>query len=142
MTVVAAPPLFNCKYTPDQEARFQFLPLETTDPPTVLDITGATFLMMIRSQTPNNNVILEASTANGKITVVPLTLDYNGTPVSGDGIQVDLTAADTLLVYQETSAAFSTSDIEMSLPSEIPRIIIDLTLTPCIFDTRNFNVPC
>ena len=129
-------------YEPNIEFTLIYLPLETEDPPTALDITGATFRMMVRNQTFNNAVILEASTANGKITIVPLTIDFNGTPVSGDGIQVDLSSADTLQIYQETTASFSTSDIKMTLPSDRPRPIVKLTLTPCVFDTRDYPVSC
>ena len=133
---------FDKNYRPNVAETLEFLLLETTNPPVILDITGATFLMQVRSRTKENTVLVEASTANGKITIGSVDAEYEGIPLTGDGILVDLTAADTLTIYQGTTADFASTDIEMTLPSEEPKIVIDLSLIPFISDTRNFDVIC
>lgn len=107
----------TCVYAPNDVLVIPRMLLSSLDPPTALDITGAEFIMQVRSQTDSPTVLAEVSTANGKIIITPLSVDVNGTTVSGDGIEITFDAADTLAIYQGTTLEFAVGDLRMTLPS-------------------------
>ena len=108
---------------------------------TVLDLTGATFLLMVRPSLKSQTVIVEASTANGKVVQAPVTTEINGTEVTENGIIITFTAADTLAIYNQTIGNFAVSDLQLTLAPDPPIDgVVCSEYYPCIFSTRDYSL--
>ena len=128
----------SCIYAPNDELVIPRMLLSSLDPPTALDITGATFIMQVRSQAESSTVLAEASTTNGQIVITPLSVDVNGTTVNADGIEITFTAANTLAIYQGTTLDYAVGDLRMTLPSEPNPFngVLCIQFVPEIYSTR------
>ena len=133
----------QCTYAPNDTLVIPRMLLETLDPPTALDITGGEFIMQVRSQTDSSTVLAEASTTNGKITIVPLSYVVNGITLNEDGIQISFTAADTLAIYQGTTLEYAIGDLRMTLPSSTEPFngVLCIQFVPEIYSTRPNDFP-
>lgn len=133
-------------YAPNDELILKHLLLgkNPAAPPAyvVLDPTGGNFTMMVRSQVDGKDVLAEASTANSKIVIEPLTQVVNGTSYSGDGLVITFSAADTLAIYQGTTLEYAQADLRVELPIlEQPKNgALCLNLFADIYATRDYSI--
>ena len=103
----------------------------------VLDLTGASLLAQIRADVKQQDVIVEASTDNGKITIEPVTTVINGAEVTETGVVITLDETDTLNIYQDTIGEYAETDLQLTLPGEIPiNGVVCLQYFACLFPTR------
>lgn len=148
-------------FFPNQPLVRGYLLLENTDPPppvnppSILDITGATFLLQVRGDDRSETVLAEASTANGKITQQVITLEvtyegivYQGTSyptqtysLMGTGIEIAFDATDTLNIYRGILQDAAQADLEITLSGQdpIPKGLC-LEYVPCIPVTRDYEL--
>lgn len=130
-------------YSPNIILECQYVLLEelTETSYTVLDLTGATFLLMVRPSLKSSTVIVEASTANGKIVAGSVTTEINGSEVTENGIIITFTAVDTLAIYDQTIGDFAVSDLQLTLPSEPPIDgVVCSEYYACVFSTRDYEL--
>ncbi len=127
-------------YFPNEALSRQYLLLDETNTP--LDLTGATFEVMVRDNVNSNVVLATANSANGKIIIASVTATVDGTPITGDGIEITFTAADTLNIFQNTNSEYAEGDLTTTLMGQnpIPKTIC-FQYFSCVPNTRNYDVP-
>ena len=127
-------------YFPNEALSRQYLLLDETNTP--LDLTGATFEVMVRDNVNSNTVLATANSANGKIVITSVTATVGGTPITGDGIEITFSAQDTLDIFQGTVSENAEGDLTTNLMSQppIPKSIC-FKYFACVTNTRNYDVP-
>lgn len=128
------------KYFPNEILSRQYLLLDETNTP--LDLTGATFEVMVRDNVNSNIVLAIANSTNGKIIITSVTATIDGTSITGDGIEITFPATDTLNIYQNTNSEYAEGDLTSILAGQapIPKTIC-FQYFSCVPNTRNYDVP-
>lgn len=110
-----------CKYNPNLPWSTELFLLEKDGQPT--DLTGVVFRMHVRARVNSSEILAIASSDNSKIEIISITTTYKNEPITGDGIKINLTAEDTLNIYQNAKNAVA--DIEAVYPdgSIIPELV-------------------
>lgn len=122
-------------YNPNLPWSTEFLLLEEDGTP--IDLSGASFRMHVRETIEADEILAESSTTNGKIAFSALTITYNEAEVSGVGIKISLSAADTLAMYRTGKKVVS--DVELTFPGSDPiPEIVSFVFNPNLSTTRDF----
>lgn len=125
----------TCSYTPNIPWSIELFLLEKDGQST--DLTGVVFRMHVRGKINSSEILAIASSSNDKIEIISITTTYKNEPITGSGIKINLTAEDTLNIYQNAKNAVA--DIEAVYPdnSIIPKLV-KLIFEPDLTVTRDF----